>query len=1164
MEDFKPQNFNSSKADDFLKKAIEDEKKRRAEKKDDSDDGDDNEQEEPQLGGDIELVPAQDDDQGQENVAAVEFEPGGSISEDDAEEFERDVKYKKAGGDPDRFPVDGDVDGMISDGESMKAELLKKKKELEGSGEIDGRDYQDYKNINERLNFIKHKLKDLNDTKQGEAMESFIERQEETNKQQNVPSEELDEQGEAMKAYLKREGVWEENQESQGRRVDVVDEAQEVESNTETDAAPEQEVVPDTTENENEGQQEELSVEQLHENAEQSHQALIEAQRRFSRAKGEFGLVGKIRQKLGIAGADKKEELNQSKEEFDQAKKGLKDAEEKFRDEYRKYTKQLVDQKKIEMIAQHQSRREANNWSEEETVQEMEKYKKLPEFKEALRSFVVSEKVVDSKHQEIEADGEMRETVEKLSLLEDMNNKIMAVNKAKIEALSESDKSILQKTWDWYRKQPKSKKIWYGVACAAPLAAGAALAGGATVGAALGAAAFGGVTKGASSFVSMGVGGFVYKKSRKWHQTRQGSVEAKKEKKMVKEISKDKDIDVYAFMKDRLAQEKKDNYKSLAAAGVAGFAVGGGMRGIWSQEGLAGLEGPPDDAADADIEISDDDQGVPLKEGAADSLAEAQINQGIRDTFNANAAKLGGVDQFENKFQTWKQMRQELIEKGQEDTKAFQELDKTFGKEAYANYQKLHHEVDPKGDVAVGIENDIINDWDQIIDKTGDIPPEFSDLAAFDSFRDFVEEKYGNFDPSKKVIVEQWREYKGLVPADAQKDRAFQFFDKRFDRYENAPNTRWARREFNSISKLLNDSNNEYEMRIHGAEYADKMGIKFDPFGKGVKGTFEGHVLTEINGHKIPLDLLSEEDKIKVLGAREMAQQMSGGMDEKSIQPDDNINEFELNGRNEDPKSSELESEAANEVVAQKLSASEFKEGIENMRNGGRMPNLQQMRDYKHAISAEKAGVEFFPKSQLPDDIVEKLVSVRELEASAESNLGEHELEEDEYMVQQEITEDQIASDGAGQEFGAGYDPELRDLEADDKTDLKTESIPDLDKFNFDLAKDDILWAKLSDNMGGNELKVAETLNEFRKETAKGLVNEYGYSPKDAQNYVKWRFQNLQQGDTISFGDEKLSIANFVDKGNTDFFASKFNIRTTMDEEAIAALDEESKMENAA
>ena len=145
-------------------------------------------------------------------------------------------------------------------------------------------------------------------------------------------------------------------------------------------------------------------------------------------------------------------------------------------------------------------------------------------------------------------------------------------------------------------------------------------------------------------------------------------------------------------------------------------------------------------------------------------------------------------------------------------------------------------------------------------------------------------------------------------------------------------------------------------------------------------------------------------------------------------------------------------------------------------------------------------------------------------------------------------------SDGAGEEFGAGYDPELHDGKVEEVED-PIETAGEIKDFSFELAKDDVLWEKLDEHMNGDELMMAEKLNDFRIESAKKMILDHGFSPEDAQKYVHWRFQNLQPGDSISFTDGQLGIANFVDKGNVDFFIKEFDISTA--EDSIKVVDAE-------
>ena len=467
----------------------------------------------------------------------------------DEEYFDKEVASKSEG-----------VDELIANGENLRQELLANKQNYEDKGETNS---QNYKNIQERIAFVGKKLKELRERQQGEAMEAFIERESEGSSVER--SETSPEQPEP-------------EEDSEGGS----------EEGPEEETATGGEPVP--TESPEAERTRELSEDELRSRVERWHGAFVNAQKTLQRKKNEMSIVKSIRKKLGGLGLsdEEKDQLDQLRDEFNDAKGLLKEAEEGFQESYQEFSQFLVDKKKQELIDE---KREAlardPEWADPERLERYitGEFSKSKHFKEEIRNFVVSGECLTITEEVTNAEGTTNSAERRVSLLQDMHKRIKAVDQARIEALSEKDRNLLQQglvaVWDWYKKVPKKYRILAGSVLAGGLAAGATLAGGATMGLAFAAGAFSGSRRALSTLAGGAVGAAAFKISRERKDRTRGKREKSKEKKMAKEYVKGKEVDLYSFMKDRLAQEKKDNRNSLIAAGAAGFAVGAGTRGAF-------------------------------------------------------------------------------------------------------------------------------------------------------------------------------------------------------------------------------------------------------------------------------------------------------------------------------------------------------------------------------------------------------------------------------------------------------------------------------------------------------------------------------------------------------------------------------------------------------
>ncbi len=524
MGTFKPQQFKPQKAELDLQKRIEEERKKRSQ--------------EAESDSDVhELADDRTEDAKQE-----ESLDSSSVV---------DTEQQKS---------DDSINELIKEGESVREELLNDKRRYEEKGDIDSNEYRgilkNLQSINNELERIRSQGdKDISKEPEGQPEGQKVDATEEAGLIDDEAAEQelADRVGghnqEEFEEQTRSKQEFENIADDEVAELELADKTEEYGKEEPVEKIPlgeaTQETAVEETSSGEKGQEAaapetnenaEPSEDQLRVNVEQRHGAYVDKQRKFTQAKNKIGMMGRIRQKLGLAGEEKKDKLNQLKREFDRAKVELAEAEHSFSERHKEYTSFVTKRKKDELINEQKKTLKSGGWSEQKINEYTEKeYKESEAFQNAIKAFVIAEKTVTIKREKDIEGGGTEVVTEKVSLLEDMNEKLKAVNNAKMEVLNEKDKNILQKSWDWYRKLPKKQRIVLGVAFVAPLSAGAALVGGATTSVALGVASLAGGRRVVSSLAGAVAGGYAFKKTKEYLSGKQEETEKKRENRMAKE-----------------------------------------------------------------------------------------------------------------------------------------------------------------------------------------------------------------------------------------------------------------------------------------------------------------------------------------------------------------------------------------------------------------------------------------------------------------------------------------------------------------------------------------------------------------------------------------------------------------------------------------------------
>jgi len=784
-------------------------------------------------------------------------------------------------------------------------------------------------------------------------------------------------------------------------------------------------------------------VEKLKQRMEESWYGVVAAQKKFLESKNSYGMAKKsinfLKVKLG-GGTEAGKEFKKSQEELEAAKT-------EFRKKFGKCGQFFVDQKRAELKEGEERRKE--------------------KLDEKTKEFVLTEKIF--KTTEKDKDGnEVGRT-----LGEEYEAKISELRDMRVEKMDSKSKKIYTACRDWYRARPKYQQIAIGIGFASLAGMGVGLGVGLITGA--GAASLGaaggkglsmlkrGVTRNisglakvtalASGAASGGMDILVQagqKKLNEWRGKTDEDYEKKsKEDEKVKfeEKIQEEGIDkvvkglLLGIDKRKAVLDERDKHRK------------GQMRNRMIADGLA--------AASAGYVTSR------FTGGAMPTIEE------FRDNITSFVTGEEGTGKPSVRIEDAPESR---IPTGEPSVK----IDNLPEEPPVKNEQGTGAEKSPEAEV--GEKGDI---WKEMESKSPEIQKMFFELKTFDSFRDFVEEKHGKFDPYKPAIVSQWYEYKAVAPDEIKADRSFQ----RFDREMHA-------RSFNSVTFRLDKFEKEYEARfVSGPELAKKMGMEFDPFAKDVQPKFESKVLTELNGRKIPLDLLSEEDRQKVLLNREAGRMMAGGkIPEKYM--DDPLTDRIL--RSEPMTSS-------GDEIAGKSGATQGKEtpGM------GKNENVPFDADKEDRLLRKEQGAA--PEKQVSHyDANETVSAEKDLQERSRNALTESEREARGY-------------------FEKPDENELTPTEREARGYFE-------DTFEGELKRGDSVWTV----MKNNEFSDREIMNKvtaFNKDMGERLMSEHNMTKEQAIAYVNGRFGHMDIDEKFAIDAKgSLVINNFINDDKLDQF----------------------------
>lgn len=1042
--------------------------------------------EKQQLGDNIELVSSDD----KEDAYVGDLELADRLrrdidkEEDRAESQAVNVPKSDQRG---KEQVDSkETDELIRNGEEFKTILLRQQEELEKKGKTDSQPYQENTVL---LDSIEKKLEQAHATQQQEKPEPVI--LDESNRINNDD--------------------------------DVIDaEFEEVSG----EGSAEQKIDrPNTSEVQSE-------EEQLRNTVNIHYEAFVEAQKRLTHAENGVGMIDRIREDLKSGKVTgkviRKGGSDEASKEYAQAKELFGEAEKSFQVHQKEYTKFFIKDKEEELLTVERGKLQG---SDEEVERKLKRFKECEGFREVVRTFMVSEKVVSVQREKEVQPGQLETVEENVSLFEDMNEKVKGLNKAKLESMSERERNSIQKLWDRYQKQPKHVKIAVGMAISGVIAGTATLAGGASASVAFSVATLSGGKRFFTGIAGMVAGGATFKIAKGRFTKNREKTEMEKEKKFTKEVIKDPQADLYEFMKDRLAQDRNDTLKSMVAAGATGFIVGGGMRTLFAPDL------PVSNSVDqggTGIEVQGGETEVPIKEvnetveagGTVEKVvdhkstpAQAKINKEIKDDFYTRADELSRMDEdseggFVKGFVAWEELKKMMTEKGQENSDAFKELESTYGEEAEQKLLDLDDDAMKTHNEVLAHKQDIYMDWKELVDGTTEVPPGFRDLVIFDLFKDFVEEKHGHFNSHDPKMIDQWREYRELIPEEASNVRELRSIDSCFDRLDDALTSRTQDRALDDINRMFSNFERDYEMRIHGAELAEKMGVDFDPYAEKMSARLERGVPTQINGHEVPLELLSEEDQKKVLFSRKVV-----GMNEISEKSDETWESRSLSdveGQTID-RTVDLGTETNQERAIENSNANSLEDAVQENQRGSAV---------ERETTKETSGI---------------VAEVEAIRAKGETPSAEEMREYKRAMIMDEMsrqtempTEQSEPISGIGEEEESVFEKSADDVEDGDQGEALN--------FQEPLKRHDTVWGVLEKRMGGDQEQVANTLVDFQKGIARELVDEQGLRPNDARNFIHWRFRHLDPGDVVALNNGRLEIDNFMDKNNVGMFVDKFNV----------------------
>ena len=805
-----------------------------------------------------------------------------------------------------------------------------------------------------------------------------------------------------------------------------------------------------------------------------------EAQVNVEEKGNKLNIVKRNLAKLGISMGEDAEAMKELKE----AREAMKVAESEFKASHGDFSQETTERRKVAL--------------------EKSKYKKK-EKKELMREFMHKEKVVDSER--IGEDGE--KISEKISLMQDLNNKMLEMNKARMEALSKREKGVVGKLFEGYTKLSKKKKIAIGVMLAGTIGATGALAGGAAVGTAAGVAASTGTMRLVRSLIGGAVSAKVFKsRVDKAAQTR-GVREENIERSAMGKYLKGKDMDMVSMVQKRMKLEKKDNIKAMAAAGITGFAVGGGVKAFTDLELF--------DAAsfETDAPAAVDDR--PLTEKLMSKIGVDY------DSDNGNARFVGSEPEKEALGETKEQPK--LTKEEPVDTKE-------------AEHKTKDHVdgVDAKDSEHT---KDYIDKEETRSDKS------FTESMAKMKLADEIAEKMGiEFDPEQGKAS-----FEGNVPTEINgQEVSMEILTE--DQQKSVLSAREMRAMSDDYALSRDDAERIADFRladsqkimVSAADIAKKMGIEFDPEKTVVMQ--ESGVPTTIGDKEVPMELLTEKQQGSVKFSREMgdlAEKVSlerklpefGKVSENQVShqesPEENLSkEGEIGSQEKSEENLEVETKIlTSKELSQKLEGLKIneKDSAWKALSGMTLKELESFpKTQSAAVDAWKAGT-----LNLPEDARAILGFVDIREAGRMGKMAS--------IIVSEIDDTKIDS-----LEGVTLENALRGDFVSTKELIQPEDLP-MEEMSVELKKGENVWQKVSEHYDGEQDKTAKVIVAFEEKTVKELQRS-GMSEQKAKDFIDWKFRHLPVGQDVELDESGLRVEGFTDKKGIRQFEAKYEAQS--------------------
>ncbi|GEM_PF-1450879 len=542
----------------------------------------------------------------------------------------------------------------------------------------------------------------------------------------------------------------------------------------------------------------------------------------FEKKAAKLNIVKKNLAKMGISFGNDAEAMK----ELINAKQSMKDAEAGFKNAHSDFA-ELTTKKRRGAIE--------NSSYANESIGEKITGKKREERKKLMHEYMYTEKVIDS--EKLDENGER--VVEKITLMQDLHNKMLDLNLAKKEALSEKDKSIVKKLFEKYSNFSKAQKIAIGVTLAGTLGATSALAGGAAAGVAIGAGASTGTARLVRSLISGAASAKVFASTRdKLSSSRTERVKKMEKGRLGKYLKGKENIDLVSMMQKKMNVERNDNIKAMAAAGITGFAVGGGVKAFTDFEFI--------DPADFDTNAS------------GHSIGERVMGKlGVKyDSANGNATFVGN-DPIQD------------VEKNVSN----------LSSEAGSNNAK----VVLKNGVVTEVNGEKVPFNELTSEEQAKVLAARSAEGGTNSDKPgIVAEENIEIDPEEQSFTKACSRFeeKGFQDTDVYREFQARFTPKLHEEFIEKYTSRdgidsekaeqlWQQKIMTDEQAFMGSAKIEHRFDL-ASGIAKEMGIDFDRIRTEVKiGGLNHDVPIEIDGKKIPIELLTEDQQKSLVLERE-------------------------------------------------------------------------------------------------------------------------------------------------------------------------------------------------------------------------------------------------------------------------------------------------------